>query len=235
MAKARRPKGAPKTPSARKKQTARPPEVPASESAGDVAPITPEPEKKKRTRKRKPSAEESAHAAEIARGRGRPPKTPTAEQIALVQKYAMLNMNYAEIAMLLDMHPHTFLKYRAEFFDAAIERGRAHLKMSSNLVLHREMQKGNMTAVIWLQKTQLGVTEKVHTIVSNPEGGPVEHNVRHSGAIAVGLFLPPNGRDVPAEGQEIPAHMQVGIVPAGGAIALPVNSREVATLPHAEP
>lgn len=156
-----------------------------------------------------------AEVESARRGKGRPRKTPTSEQIATVERLAALNLTLEEMAYVVRVHPETFRQYR-EHFSAAINRGRTRLRMTSGAVLMREMLSGNMTALIWLEKTRLGMTEKVHTVVSNPEGGPVEHSVQHSGSVAIGLFLPPNGRDVPAAGQVLP-----------GAIGLPSNNRDV--------
>jgi hypothetical protein len=121
-----------------------------------------------------------------------------------------------EWCLILDIDEKTFAKYYDQYFRKPIEKGVAAGKVTSGAILAREMRKGNMTALIWYEKTRHGYTERVHTLVSNPEGGPVEQNVHHSGAVAIGLFLPPNGRDVPAAGQTLPKHP-----------ALPSNSREV--------
>ena len=136
---------------------------------------------------------------------GRPAKTPTPEQVRQVEVFASITpLNRQQYALLLNMSDNTFDKYYAQYFHRAIAKGEANGQVGAGAVLAREMRKGNMTALIWYEKTRLGMTEKVHQIVSNPEGGPVEQHVHHSGAVAIGLFLPPNGRDVPAGGQVFP-------------------------------
>lgn len=120
---------------------------------------------------------------------------------------AQLGLNDREMALLLDMHRETFAKYKPDFFDVAIAKGTARGKMASGLVLFREMQSGNMTALIWYEKTRHGMTEKTHTIVSDPNGDPLPATqVNHT---TVAIFLPPNGREIAAPGQEIPAQFHI--------------------------
>ena len=115
---------------------------------------------------------------------------------------AQLGLNDREMALLLDMHRETFAKYKPDFFDVAIAKGTARGKMASGLVLFREMQAGNMTALIWYEKTRHGMTEKTHTIVSDPNGDPLPAAQAHP---TVAIYLPRNGREVVPPGQEIPA------------------------------
>lgn len=138
------------------------------------------------------------------RGRGRPKRLPSEAAIGFVARLAALGLSFEELSYALGVHRNTFLKYRESHFDEAIKRGRAQGRVTSGAVLMREMLAGNIAALIWYEKTRLGMTEKVHALVSNPDGGPLEANVHHSGAI--GLYLPRNGRDVsPDEAGEAPA------------------------------
>lgn len=155
------------------------------------------------------------------RGRGRPKHAPTAASVGLVERMASLGMGFEEMSYLMGIHRETFNIYRESHYSDAINKGRSRGRATSGAILFREMLAGNMTALIWYEKTRLGMTEKVHTVVSNPEGGPVESNVRHSGSVAIGLYLPPNGRDVLADGQQLPTRNPLG---------LPPNAREVATV-----
>lgn len=167
------------------------------------------------------------------RGRGRPRRLPTPEQIDKVEKFARLGMDVQDIAWAIDFPRSTFYDYLDSHFSDAIKRGKARLKLNSGMVFVREMNKGNMTAGIWLEKTRLGITEKVHTIVPLPGGGSGEAAAALGGpvnVIAIGLYLPPNGRDVPAAGQTLPKELQVAEVPApvqSVGIVLPSNNREV--------
>lgn len=155
------------------------------------------------------------------RGRGRPKLEPTKEMIGYVERLAALGLGQDDTAFALGVHRQTFAKYRESHFIDAIKSGKSRARVTSGAVLMREMLAGNMTALIWFEKTRLGMTEKVHTVVSNPDGGPVESNVHHSGAVAIGLYLPSNGRDVPVEGQHLPHRNPLG---------LPANAREVAVV-----
>lgn len=152
----------------------------------------------------------------VKRPRGRPPKIPTPDQLGTVERLAALGLTYEEMAFVIDIDIKTFRAHRDAHYLPAIQKGKVRGKITSGASLMREVGKGNLGAIVWYEKTRHGMTEKVHTVVSSPEGGPVESNVHHSGAVAIGLFLPPNGRDVPAPGQ---------VFPPG--IALPSNSREV--------
>lgn len=155
------------------------------------------------------------------RGRGRPKHEPTAESIGMVERLASLGLTLEETSYAIGVHRETFNLYRDSHYSDAIKSGKARGRITSGAVLMREMLAGNMTALIWYEKTRLGMTEKVHTLVSNPDGGPVESNVHHSGSVAIGLYLPPNGRDVLAEGQRLPTR---------NPLELPPNAREVATV-----
>jgi hypothetical protein len=167
-------------------------------------------------RPRKTRTKKAADPAVSAkRGRGRPAKRPSPDMVAQVERLAAVGLNEQEMALVLDMHRETFAKYKPVFFDTAIAKGRAVGKMSSGLVVMREMNRGNMTAVIWYEKTRCGYHEKTHTMHSDPDGHALSAGGTH---VAVGIFLPPNGRDIAAPGQEIPASFQV--------VALPSNGRE---------
>ncbi|GAB1340895.1 hypothetical protein [Gemmatimonas sp.] len=182
-----------------------PGETPRSPRRRPAAKGAPKKARKKRstgtTRTKKSPA-----APPAPRKSGRPPKTPTPEQIAQVERMAQLGLNDREMALLLDMHRETFAKYKPGYFDTAIAKGAARGKMASGLVLFREMQAGNMTALIWYEKTRHGMTEKTHTIVSDPNGDPLPPAQLPP---TVAIFLPPNGRDIPAPGQEIPAQFHI--------------------------
>lgn len=171
-------------------------------------------------------------AVTTARGRGRPPKVPTKDQIMHVQTMAMYGATKEHMAAMLDISLPTFNKYLPEYFGPAIARGRASGFMVSSRALFKGMSEGNMTSVIWYEKTRHGMTEKLHTVHSDPDGQPLPGAPAH---VSVGIFLPPNGRDVPAEGREIPAQFHVVATqpsaPAGApaprpAMVLPANGRE---------
>ncbi len=169
---------------------------------------------KKRTAKARAAEKTSAPTVPVKRGR--PPKIPSAEQLGVVERLAAMGLTYEEMAYAINIDIKTFRAHRDAHFLPAIQKGKVRGKITSGASLMREVNKGNLGAIVWYEKTRHGMTEKVHTVLSNPEGGPVESHVHHSGAVAIGLFLPPNGRDVPASGQVFPPEL-----------TLPSNSREI--------
>lgn len=179
-----------------------------------------------------------AKDATTKRGRGRPRHEPTPEQIAKVEKLAQLGMDTQDIAWTIDFPISTFYDYLPSHFSEAIKRGKAKLKLNSGMVFVREMNKGNMTAAIWLEKTRLGITEKVHHVVPLPgaEGSAESPGPALAGVIAIGLFLPPNGRDLMPAGHGLHPSQQVAEVPPPVSdapkapvvgLALPSNNRDV--------
>lgn len=191
----------------------------------------------KSTTKRAAKAAERVASPNSRKTIGRPRKTPTPAQVRQVEQMAMRGLGKADMAAVLDMDRGTFARYEEEYFRTAIEKGVASLRNTTGRVLIREANKGNMTAIIWLEKTRLGITEKVHTIVPLPGGGSGEAAAALGGpvnVIAIGLYLPQNGRDVPAAGQTLPKELQVAEVPPPApsvGIVLPSNGRDPPSAP----
>jgi predicted transcriptional regulator len=134
---------------------------------------------------------------------GRPPKTPTAAQIRQVEEMAARGLTQSDMAAILGMSSPTFRKYLPGFFATAIAKGQAVGKNTAGAALLRQVRKGNISAIIWFEKTRHGYTEKVHTVLTDPDGKALPAGGPH---VAVGIFLPPNGRDVPVPGQTLPSH-----------------------------
>lgn len=178
-----------------------------------VAKSTGKSTRKSGTRKRATSAR-STQEKNVG---GRPPKIPTAEQCKLVAMMtSMATFSQEAMAARLGISVPTFRKYREQgYFAEAIAKGQADGLMVSSGALFKAMREGNMTAVIWYEKTRHGMTEKVHQIVSDPQGNALPAGAP-STHVSVGIFLPPNGRDVAPEGLEVPAQFQI----------LPPNGRE---------
>lgn len=190
------------------------------------------PAKQARAQKKPAGDTKRTTTQKTKRKRGRPPRLPTPEQIAKVEKLAQLGMDTQDIAWTIDFPVSTFYDYMASHFSEAIKRGKAKLKLNSGMVFVREMNKGNMTAAIWLEKTRLGITERVHQVVPLPggEGGADAPGPAFAGVIAIGLFLPPNGREVGSSEHGMPKSLQVAEVPApppSVGLVLPPNNREV--------
>jgi hypothetical protein len=153
------------------------------------------------------------------RGRGRPSKVPTETEIKLVEQMAVTGLTKRAMAAKLGIDIKTFDKLGERYFFPAIERGQADGALLSGMTLVQMIRSKNLGALIWYEKTRLGMTEKVHTVHSDPEGNALPAATH----VGIGIFLPPNGRDVPAAGAEIPANFRVVPSPP---IALPPNGRE---------
>ena len=135
------------------------------------------------------------------------------------------------MAARLGMSRNTFQKYLPGFFADAIERGRARTEEEVARALVDKAKTGDNTAIIWLQKTFFGASERSIVL---PSGQSTESIP--SGAllgVPIGLFLPINGREVPAEGEEIPASFRViaqnesaSAAPTHSSVRLPTNGRE---------
>lgn len=137
---------------------------------------------------------------------GRPPVLPTKEQVSQVTAFAEHGLSETAIAALLGVDRRWLAKYRDSHFAEAREIGRARAQLKVSAALFARIEAGDVTAAIWWEKTRLGMTEKLHTVHSDPEGKALPRPTAH---VSVGIFLPSNGRDVPVEGQEIPAQFQV--------------------------
>lgn len=186
----------------------------------------------KRTTKRAAKAAERMTPPNSRKTIGRPRKTPTPAQVRQVEQMAMRGLGKADMAAVLDMDRGTFARYEEEYFRTAIEKGVASLRNTTGRVLIREANKGNMTAIIWLEKTRLGMQERVHSIVPDPASG--SETPMGGVHLSIGLYLPSNGRDVPAPGQVLPKALQVAEVapstPVVG-IVLPSNGRDPPSAP----
>jgi hypothetical protein len=158
-------------------------------------------------------------AVSAKRGRGRPEKLPTETEIKLVEQMAITGLTKRAMAAKLGIDIKTFDKHGEKYYFPAIERGHADGALLSGMTLVQMIRSKNLGALIWYEKTRLGMTEKVHTVHSDPDGNALSAAQAH---VSVGIFLPPNGRDVAVPGQEVPASFRV--VPP--VIALPTNGRE---------
>jgi hypothetical protein len=148
---------------------------------------------------------------------GRSPKYPRPSQLAKIEALARVGVSRRGIAAALGVSRDWLASHAHHGIDEAIDRGVAMLEAELQIALLNRVRAGDITSIIWAQKSLLGRHEQVHMVHSDPAG----HAVPAGGSthVAVGIFLPPNGRDVPAPGREIPAQFQV-------APPLPSNGRE---------
>lgn len=192
------------------------------------------PRGKRGTRRTASTRKRAARAknAQPPRPIGRPPKIPDAKMIRQVEKLAFLNMTIEEIADIIELDPKTFAKYREAYFRPVLKKGLAKNKMVTSSALMREVGKGNMTAIIWNEKTRHGYSERLITLPPG-DGSPTGLPAGSLMGVAIGLFLPVNGREVAAQGHEIPADFRIMDTPpstppaASSGIQLPTNGREI--------
>lgn len=63
-------------------------------------------------------------------------------------------------------------KASAAFADA-LKRGQETAHSTVSNALYQEAVKGNVTAIIWYEKTRRGMTDRIAQEISGPDGGPV--------------------------------------------------------------
>lgn len=78
-----------------------------------------------------------------------------------VEKYAAMGLTKIDIGRCLGYEHSTFFKLKANNarIEEAIQRGRSRFKIITSAALVKQMQNGNVTAAIWLEKTRCGVKE----------------------------------------------------------------------------
>ncbi len=128
--------------------------------------------------------------------RGRPRITPDARTIRAVERMARLGLTAEQMADVIGVDRGTFARLRKEDLFAAVERGKASGARVSGNALLKQVRRGDVGAIRWYEQTRLGMSDRVHTVTSGPDGGPVQQEVHVSGTVAIGLFLPTNGREV---------------------------------------
>jgi hypothetical protein len=80
-----------------------------------------------------------------------------------VERLAGLGLTQEEIALSLGIHVNTLTNRKAENvqFVEAIKRGQTRANTEVANVLYQEAISGNMTAVIWWDKTRAGRSDRV--------------------------------------------------------------------------
>lgn len=78
-----------------------------------------------------------------------------------IEKYASLGLTQIEIALAMGWGQACFFNHKREDekIEEAIRRGRAKFKVIVSQNLVRQMQSGNVTAAIWLDKTRCGTIQ----------------------------------------------------------------------------
>lgn len=103
--------------------------------------------------------------------------TPTEEDKALVGELAACGVPQETIANRLGVAPKTLRLHCREALDQGMaEAGAAVAKRLFDVAMHgaNDKEKANVTALIWLDKTRNGMSEKTQHELSGPGGGPIE-------------------------------------------------------------
>ena len=93
-----------------------------------------------------------------------------------VERLAGLGLTQEEIALSLGIARMTLesRKRENELFVEAIKRGKARANQQVANVLYEKATGGDMTAVIWWEKTRAGRTDRQVMEHTGPDGGPIE-------------------------------------------------------------
>lgn len=105
---------------------------------------------------------------------GRPPVEITDNQLRQAEVLAGLGLTQKQIAYIIGVPERTWTrKKREKRVLAAAEKGKATAQFKLSNKLFEEAMKGNIAALIWIEKTRFGWSEKVRQEVSGAGGGPV--------------------------------------------------------------
>lgn len=119
----------------------------------------------------------------MPRSTGRKPWKPNDEQ----KMFVMANSGRATqetIAKTLGITVETLVKHCRAELNAGVEVADAHVEGA----LFRECMKGNVTAIIWRDKTRRKMKEILAHEISGRDGAPIEHDHKVSAKEAAELF-----------------------------------------------
>ena len=107
------------------------------------------------------------------RGRGQPPFEPTKAQRAMVMLAAGNGLAWDTIRQVI-ISPRTGKPISKEtlqsaFFDE-LAKGKAEMDLATLTSLARQIKAGNMTAIIWRMKNQMGWKDVQQQEISGPDG-----------------------------------------------------------------
>lgn len=98
------------------------------------------------------------NASSRATGRaGRPPHVPNEQLRSIVKRLAAQGNEWDAIAEAIGLSEPTLRKYYTMDVRAGLRLG----KVRNTQRLHQAAEKGNVTAMIWLDKTRYGVAEPI--------------------------------------------------------------------------
>ena len=95
--------------------------------------------------------------------------------IAEIERLAGLGLTREEIALCIGVSETTIYNRQreSEVFEAAIKSGRANAARDISNKLFELAKAGDMTAIIWYEKTRCGRTDKVAHELTGKDGGPI--------------------------------------------------------------
>jgi hypothetical protein len=99
-----------------------------------------------------------------------PPHVPTDASKAKVEQTAGLGLPQDQIAAVIGISAPTLRKY----YEVELAVGKAKASASIADTLYNKAMAGDTTAMIWWSKAQMGWGERNTTVLSNPDGSPVE-------------------------------------------------------------
>lgn len=108
------------------------------------------------------------------RGRGHPAEVATPERREQVRAMAGYGITREHIAIVMQIDKKTLLKH----YHQELEAGLAIAAVSIGQKLYDLATKkvgANVTAIIWWEKTRLGLTERSAIEHTGKNGGPIEH------------------------------------------------------------
>lgn len=107
----------------------------------------------------------------VPRNGGRKPWKPSDEQRAMIRYLAGQGAEQKFIASVVGVGVDTLVKYCRADLDCGMEE--VHLQVGAALI--KQIEAGNVTAIIWYEKTRRHLREITAHEHSGPNGAPIEH------------------------------------------------------------
>ena len=106
------------------------------------------------------------------------PKIPI--DLTRVEELAAQGLSQAEICVTLGFSEDTLSRRKRDSvgFDETLKRGKAKAAATVSNKLFELAKGGNMTAIIWWEKTRAGFSDRMKTELTGADGEPVEFVIR---------------------------------------------------------
>lgn len=141
-------------------------------------------------------------------GGGRPPKEITDDHLRQIEALAGYGLTEAAIAHVIGLSPATFRRKKNEArVMSALQKGKALAEATVSKALFERAKEGDLTAIIWWEKTRAGRTDK--------------HAIEHSGQVQSGVLVVPT--PVTADEWTAVARRQQVALGSGGQDAAPAT------------